>query len=216
MNTPLLRVAIVVAGGAWGCAQPSSSQAPLPTPPPRSIPLSKTFTTTRAGVVAYAERSNPDAAVFDFSTVRVTGAWQSACLVHRSCEEPTKKIAPCTPEVVGRSWHETLPYAKQLEGRSVTILGSLRLSPPGCTLAFCRDNYCCNDCAAPLIVADGVEQPLPLNSWCTGDDSQLCCPYEARGQDVAVTGTLVVQHAAWPHGYGLEVTSVCELRPSPG
>jgi hypothetical protein len=82
------------------------------------------------------------------------------------------------------------------------------------TAKGCEGGFCCNDSAAPVVLA-GATDVLGLKGlWCRGDDSEACCDAPAFGQTVIATGRLVPEtesHAAGP--WMLEDPKICVIGP---
>ncbi len=152
----------------------------------------------------------------------------SSCLKDKGgCVESPK--APISPCIMGG---EALSLSGLLEnppadGSSVAVQGPLRQGIGMCTQKACSAvDACCNGCGASLVLS---AQPSPVDLYtgqapqavllsgklggvslvCGGDESLLCCPLAAEGEQVIVSGTL--RSVGTPSVLTVEVTGLCAL-----
>jgi hypothetical protein len=146
------------------------------------------------------------------------------CLSVRGCR-PYETLAACTAELLKAS----IAVDEAIDGTRrpanvVAVRGSVVVFSFGCTLKDCGlDRVCCNTCyrhlglgAAGDTHADTAIIRLARAGGsdafaCDADESATCCPIEARGQEVVVSGRLVrTEGPEYP--YVLEEASLCEVR----
>jgi hypothetical protein len=125
--------------------------------------------------------------------------WTPDCIAVRGCEPPTP-VPPCDA-VEGNvlSVDELSRRRAELRGKEVVIQGHL-FEPPGpggCSEKACQSHArCCNRCTTSLMRIrdreDASQDVFLRKTLCESDDSGMCCPVRASGQEVVVRGTLVL------------------------
>jgi hypothetical protein len=163
------------------------------------------------------------AGVPDEAHADVERSWSPDCLIHRACPKPTTALPRCFATLQAVPWDELRRQTELYLGKTVSVSGSLRVSPAiGETAVGCPADHCCNDSSTHFILASGnVAHSLSLRvrgkdpDQCVGDDSRLCCEHPATGQLVVATGVLQVDPSRrWePRGYTISRPDLCELVP---
>jgi hypothetical protein len=142
----------------------------------------------------------------------------ATCQKDRACNPA--ELAPCAQGVKTIALADVLASGDSLSGQTLSIAGPLHMGVTMCTKMFCGpERPCCNKCSAALVLAaQAPSSPLGGQSVrlegdgmsCPGDDTGVCCPYDADGQAVVASGTLVSEGDAqrgWIHR--LEGASLC-------
>src|SRR6266542_3916052 len=132
-------------------------------------------------------------AIVDWQGLR---RWKPNCLARKECVVKMIDLAPCAAERIA---HLTeLDQPERLEGQTVSVRGPLLVNGDvTMTLVLCVAEECCNRAWSALIL--GANGGLRLRGpQCGGDESRLCCPLPAFGQQVVATGTLVRDSESLP------------------
>ena len=158
--------------------------------------------------IDFAEGTSGSAPVVDFPPPPA-GEWPNECLVHRACRETPPPLPTCAARADTPGWADLRPRAGGLVGTRISVRGALGV---GAAVRGCATRQCCQWTGGRAIVvgvtdvdADGL---LSLdNLLCLGDESRLCCPVPAYGQQVRVEGKLAREG---PSNYVLQSPQICQ------
>lgn len=137
------------------------------------------------------------------------------CLAERGCPSalsippcPADVVASCGPRIMPRDVEEHRPGAK------VVVNGTLMQLSRNMTLKACESG-CCNHSFAMISFANDVGRMLatPMGEpiRCTGDESQLCCPFAPPERPVIVIGEVVEVDPSGAHDKAIVPLQICEL-----
>jgi hypothetical protein len=129
--------------------------------------------------------------------------WTPDCIALRGCDPVP--VPPCgTIEGNVLTVDELSRRRAELRDQQVVVRGRLfePLEPTGCSEKACHDE-CCNRCETSLLrIRDRDDASLDVflrKTICKSDDSGMCCPVRAMGQEVVVSGTLVLGNRSNSH-----------------
>jgi hypothetical protein len=130
----------------------------------------------------------------------------TGCLEDRGgCRAGFAAVPRCPPGTAALALGDLLKDRKRWKGKKVAVRGPLDHSAGGCTEMGCVNTQCCNSCTGAVTLGSWDPQykaSLLLRSGsgdseagdavydCEGDESLVCCKYEAKGEEVVATGTL--------------------------
>ncbi|MEO1268160.1 MAG: hypothetical protein AAFX99_08680 [Myxococcota bacterium] len=130
------------------------------------------------------------------------GSPSAQCMKDKGCP-PSKTIPKCADSIKPRPLKEALDNRNPLIGQTASIVGPLK-SSASCTERGCpADAPCCNRCSGGISLGpEGmgggsgythltlVDTKNPKGFSCNGDETLVCCTYEAKGQTVVATGKI--------------------------
>ena len=101
-------------------------------------------------------------------------------------------------------------------GKVIALRGSLIKRGAECTEGEC-ERTCCNTCTSVVTIGDAdsghyvrlVSAETPGLYLCRGDESLLCCQFQADGRQVVAQGALQVTTGVTPTVHQLFVTELC-------
>lgn len=148
----------------------------------------------------------------------------SGCLGDEGgCRAKVLDFLPCEGDVASaRVTLDTLfadPAAHV--GKQLALIGPLVKRGAECTEGAC-ERTCCNTCTSVVTIGDAdsgryvhlVSAETPGLYLCRGDESLLCCQFEADGRQVVAQGAFEMTRGVTPPVYQLFVTELCAPEPA--
>jgi hypothetical protein len=181
---------------ALGCGEAATKPLAKKSPVPASPSSADTSTGTSAKLDAPPRVAVPEQRLRQQRrgkelVIDSAGKWDKHCRIHRPCGFGPRELPVCSPRPDTKRWSDLPGKAEHFTDPNVAVRGKLVMDDTALSTAVgCAAGVCCNGRSASIRLA-GPPYDLDLNGLaCRGDESRLCCPLSANGEEVIATGRL--------------------------